>query len=305
MPVLLSCALALWLFVAVAGELKGDTSLAVDGIYSIAARVFSLLCYVMVAFILNSLRLFERRVGWLMSLFMWLAALSPFLNNNVLIAFSLLLLIASVAILFSCQFTAEHERALFMVFALMGAASLLVPVFVMLLPLFVAFTFFSNIITLKRALAMLLGLLTPFWLLFGVEYVYEPAKVLLSGMENFFVPENFFAALPPFHVLLSMAVELVVLIPASVMFFASSSSGKPLLRKRLLFVVMLNICLIIMSFVVPKEGVLLYACRVPGNAILMSYMFVQRITRFSNIYFIFVNLIWISLALYCLWMGLF
>ena len=305
MPVLLSCALALWLYVAIAGEFKDDVLSAACSSCNFLTRFSALLCYVAVALMLNSLHLFERRIAWLMSLFLWLVAVSMYINYDLHAAFSVMALMASVTMLFSCQLAVEHERALYTVFALLGGTSLMTPVVLLLLPIFVAFTFFSNIITVKRGFAMLLGLLTPYWLLFGIGYVYEPALAFFSGIKDFFVHDGFSIALPPFYVLLSMLVELLVFVPSSVFFFTSSFPGKPLLRKRLLFVFLFNLSLLLLTFFVSGQSELLYAFRIPGCAVMMSYLFVQRITKLSNIYFIFVNLIWISLALYCLWMELF
>ncbi len=305
MPVLLSCALALWLFVAITGEFRDDVLSSSVPSCNFLTRSFSLLCYMAIAFILNHLHLFERRVGWLMSLFIWLVALSTHVSYDFHVAFSALSLAASVAMLFSCQVTVEHERVLFAVFALIGSVSLLMPVLVLMLPVLVSFAFISNIITVKRGFAMLLGLLTPFWLLFGATYVYEPAHMLFSVMQGFFAGGIFMVALPPSHILLSIAAELLVLVPASVFFFSSSSPGKPILRKRLCFILLLNSYLMLLSFLLPLHSELLYACRIPGTAVLMSYLFIQKITKLSNIYFIFVNMFWFAIALYSLWMGLF
>lgn len=305
MPVLLSCALALWLFVAIAGEFRDDVLSSSAPSCNFLTRSLSLLCYMAVAFILNHLLLFERRVGWLMSLYMWLIALSMHVSYDFHVAFSAMALAASVAVLFSCQVTVEHERVLFAVFALIGSVSLLTPVFLLILPVLVSFTFISNTITVKRGFAMLLGLLTPFWLIFGASYVYEPVRMLFSGMQGFFAGGIFMVALPPSHILLSIAAELLVLVPASVFFFSSSSPGKPILRKRLCFILLLNSYMMLLSFLLPLHCELLYACRIPGTAVLMSYLFIQKITKLSNIYFIFVNLFWVSFASYSLWMGLF
>lgn len=305
MPVLLSCSLALWLFVTiVAGGCDGSASSHYVS-SNLWARAGALVCYFSSAIMLNSIHLFERRVGWLFSLFMWLAILALFVQHRLDVALAVLVLVVSFSVLFSCQLAVDVERRLFMVFAFFGSSVFFMPALILLLPVYVVFAYISNILTVKRFLAMLLGLVTPFWLVFGLAYVYEPAGILLSGMTPFFSGFALFALLPESHVLLFMAAELLVLVPAIVLLFGPSSSGKPLLMRRMFFFLLMNVYCLFLSFMVPYCGEFFYACTIPGTAVLASYIFISKITKLSNIYFIFVNLIWIISALYCLWMGLF
>lgn len=305
MPVLLSCSLALWLFVTIAGDACEDAILGDDVSSNVWTRIVALVCYFSSAFILNSIHLFERRVGWLFSLFMWLAIQALFVQHRYDVALSVLVLVSSFSILFSCQLAVDVERRFFMVFAFLGSSVFFMPALILLLPIYVVFAYISNILTVKRFLAMQLGLVTPFWLAFGLAYVYDPAGILFSCMKSFFCGLALFAFLPESHVLLFMAAELLVLVPAIVLLFGPLSSGKPLLMRRILFFLLLNVYCLFLSFMVPSRCELFYACSIPGTAVLASYIFTSKITKLSNIYFIFVNLIWIILAFYCLWMELF
>ena len=305
MPVLLSCSLALWLFVTIAAGVCEGTASSYDVSSNIWTRIGTLACYLSSAFLLNSIHLFERRVGWLFSLFMWLVVLTVFVLYRLDVALSVLILVASFSILFSSQLALDVERRLFALFALLGSSIFLAPAIFLFLPIFAVFAYASNILTVKRLFAMLLGLATPFWLAFGLAYVYEPAGVLFGGMKPFFSGLALFAFLPESHILLFMAAELLVLVPASVLLLGSSLPGKPLLRRRVLFFLLLNVYVLFLSFVVPNRSEFFYACSIPGTTVLVSYIFTSKITKLSNIYFIFVNLIWIILALYCLWMELF
>lgn len=305
MPVLLSCALALWLFLSVYGELNDSSLSALDINCTPVTRFMALLCYIGVALILNSLHLFEVRVNWLISLFLWLTVLSTSIQFRLETAVSVLALAASFSILFSCQLLVDQERRLFTSFAIIASVSLLSPVLLLVLPFLVAFSFFSNILTIKRFFAMLLGTAAPFWIVFGLCYVYEPAWKILAVIKDFFECNGFLVFLPPSNIMFSMAAELMVLLPSSILFFSSSSPGKPMLRRRLFFLILLNSFLMLLSFIMPLQSELLYACRLPGNAVLLSYIFVLKITKLSNIYFIFVHIIWVTIALYSLWMGLY
>lgn len=305
MPVLLSCSLALWLFVAVLGELNVGAESNADLSCNVVTRVLALLCYMSVALLLNSLHLFERRVSWLLSIYLWFMALSTFVQYDLNVALPSALLLVSLSVLFSCQLVQEPERRLFAAFFIIGSASFYIPLLFVFLPFMVAFTVMANVLTAKRFMAMLLGLVTPFWMVAGTAYVYSPASILFHRIGGFFASIPVGLSLPPIHVMLFMAAELLSLVPAFAYFAVSSSPGKPLLRRRLLFVMVFNACTMLLSFVFHSQSELLYACTLPGTAIMFSYVFTLKMTRFSNIYFIFVNIIWIALASYCLWMDLF
>lgn len=305
MPVLLSCSLALWLFVAFCGS---DCDVEISSRFTAEgwlADVVTLPCYLFCAFMLNSMHNMERRVNWLFSLFMWLSAVAVFIHSSFVVAFSLLVLLLSMAIVFSCQTLVCIEQRLFTAFAIMGFAAFISPLLLFLVPMFIAFVSFSNILTLKRLLAMILGVFTPFWIAFGIGYVYEPAAASFCFIRDFCNDGlSFMVGFPPLHCVIFMVAGMAVSLPALVQLLSSAYPSKPLLRKRMYLFLLINFYVFTLSFILPAYSELFYACSLPGTAVLLTYMFTMKMTKYSNMYFIFVVLVWAILAVYCLWMKL-
>lgn len=261
----------------------------------------SLLCYIPVALVIGSFHLFERRNAWLPALFLWLVAISVFLHGNLLTAFSVLLVVIVVALLLNCQPEALLERLLYTIFAITGSAAFLLPQFVfLLLPLIVAL-FVLNVFSVKRMLAALLGFATPFWIVYGIVYVWPQADVLLtpfeSGIQSLFA---FRVAVANPCIVVVSVMELMVLLPAVAVFASSQVPSKPLLRRRMIFLMFLEFYLIPLSWFVNNDFELFYAWRLPLVAVMASYLFTVKQTKASNIYFIFINLFWLSAAVLCL-----
>lgn len=300
-PIVLLCAsLCMWvgaLFITTAPV----TGAALFG-YEWLSVVAVLLCFVAAAALLGSFTLFERRVRWLPALFLWLASLSLFLHGHVAIAFSVLLMVVIVAQLFRCQVAGNQERMLYALFLAVGTATLLSPAFLLLSPLFVVASSAGSRLGAKKLLAMLLGFVTPFWLLFGTTYVFPSLDFLIESflmtVKELFVVDFFSFSL--FRVVM-LLVELSVLLPSVAIFVGSSLPGKPLLRRRLVFIYSFYVYLLLLSFVFDGYE-LFYALRLPWLAIMASYLFVFKINRLSNIYFIILNIAWLAIAPICVWL---
>ena len=299
MPVMLSASLALW-FIGAFIEIVGPEHCGVSLPEMIAGRCISLLSFIATAYLLNSIRLFERRAGWLLSLLMWLAALSWQMHDNSADAFSMLMVVVSLAVIFSCQQAAVESR-IYTSSLIVGALSFLVPLSLWLLPLLFVFMFMTNMFTPKRMLAMLLGAITPFWLVYGTIYVYPEASVCADRLHGFVINTHIFASTPSLGHILSAVIDLLLLLPASVAFMTSSSPAKPMLRKRLQFMTLLGFYLVFLSFAYPSQEVLL-VWRIPVVAVMAAYLFSLKVTKVSNLYFIFMNIIWLAKAALSVWL---
>lgn len=269
------------------------------------ARIFSLLSYVCVALLLTHIYLFERRLPFLMPLFMWLASVQFLLHADYLIALSLLFFLLAVAQLLSCSQNKGQERGIYAAFAILSFSSLFLFQFTYIIPLFFIYLWIADIFNLKNLFAAILGVVTPYWLLFGTLYVIPSLGEILIplkyGVLNMLSPATL--DLSP-HEWITLAVEFIVWGVALFTFFASSLPAKQLLRRRLLFIFIVNIYLQIVSFVLPQDYMLLLAWRLPGLAIMSAYVFSMKVTRLSNIYFIAINTVWLAIAALCLWNGL-
>ena len=269
---------------------------------SLMANVMSLTCYVLSAFMLSSLYLSERRIHWLTALYIWIVSLSLFAHSNMVWAVSALLFMVLLTMLFMCQPSSRIEGSLFVAFALLGVASLLLPQFLLLIPLGVVYMLSVNIMSLKSFLAALLGFAAPFWLVYGTVYVYPAAEIILhpfnegiGGLLTLSVAEP-----RPIRLLLTL-MELGIILPAAVLFVGSSVPGKPLLRRRLSFVMLASVWMLILSWLYEEYFGLFYMWRIPLTAIIASYLFTLKVTKVTNIYFVFINILWLAVAALSIW----
>lgn len=276
--------------------------------FSVGGGIFSaivpMFCYIAVAVILGMLHLHERRINWLTSLFFFLAAVSLFMHNDVVSAVSALLFIAVMSALLVCQPGEDTEGALFAAFALLGLLSFLLPQFLFLIPLFLLYLFVANIFGLRRFLAAMLGLILPFWFLFGVTYVWPEVSELVPSGESVLCSLAFPEVIEftPLRILLPVT-EFAVMLPAMMVFATSSVPSKPFLRRRLLFIMIANTYLLLLSFLSALNFDMLYAWRMPGIAILASYLFSLKVTKYSNIYFVTIFILWLAIAVFSVWVN--
>ena len=269
---------------------------------ALMANVVSLTCYLLSAFMLSSLYLSERRIHWLTALYIWIVSLSLFAHGNMVWAVSALLFMVLLTMLFMCQPASRIEGSLFAAFSVLGLASLLLPQFLLLLPLGVVYMLSVNIMSPKWFMAALLGFAAPFWLVYGTVYVYPPAEIILhpfneaiGGLLTLSVAEP-----RPIRLLLTL-MELGIILPAIVLFVGSSVPGKPLLRRRLSFVMLTSVWLLILSWLYAGSFELFYMWRTPLIAIMASYLFTLKVTKVANIYIVFINILWLAVAAFSIW----
>lgn len=302
---MLFASLVLW----VAGYLlslgNGSTilaSLGLDFIGDAVSRSMSLLSYVCAAFLLGHIYIFERRVPFLLHIFLWLVSVQMLLHPDFVIAAALLFFLIAVAQLLSCSMSEGQEQSVYGAFAILSFSSLFLLQFAYLLPLFLAYLWIGNIFSVKNLFAALLGVATPYWLLFGALFVFPSLDALMIplklGVLNISTPAAISFSLQEW---VTLAIELLTLVVAVSTFFVSSLPAKPLLRRRLLFLFVLNAFLLFMPFVVPQDYALLLVWRLPVDAVLVAYVLSMKVTRLSNIYFIVLNILWLVIAALCIW----
>lgn len=304
---MLVVALLLWLvggFMGMSGVRSFLDTIGLNFVGDIPARAISLLSYVATAFILGHLYLFEKRLSWLSPVYMWVVSVMFFLHPDYMTALSVLPLVLTLAqIFYSCQEGAD-ARSVYGAFALLSFSSLFLLEYIYLLPPFLVFFLLSKASCLRGFFAALLGVITPFWLLWGAEYLFPQAFWLTLPLKA-----SYLNIVTPAAITLSplmcfvLFMEAVVWLSAFIYFFASSFPSKPLLRKRFMFLMLLNLYMWLLSWVVPQDFVLLLAWRLPGVAVMASYLFAVKITKVSNILFVFINVLWITIATWCLWIG--
>lgn len=269
------------------------------------SRVVSMLIYGFSAVLLSRQTFFDRGVKWMGALYLWFVAMSMFVNGNPLIAFASLLFLLSVILLFLCQYSANPVGSFYSSFMILGILCYVMPCSVYFVPLYLLFCFITNTFSVRGIAASLLGLLTPLWFVMGLAYVFPGVSALQKTLMDGFaaVLDIGFSAFSVLDLLLSVFV-LAILLPAILAFVGSTSPSKPLLRRRMSFLIIAEVYMLLLFCIVDSGSGLFYVCQLPFVAIFASYLLAKKETKLSNVYFVLVNVIIIAMATFGLWQRL-
>ena len=289
---LFTASLAMWL-VGVGVDACIGEELTFKGYF--LPLLFSLFCSIAATVILDVSHLFERRVRWLSAMFMWLTAISFSIHDTEYEALAVLLLAIIVYKLFKCKQGEDTYYGLYSVFAIVGCAYEIFPQFLLLLPVFAIYASVAMMTGFRGILAILLGFFTPYLIISGTDYIFPeimPAFMLGNRFEQLL---TFSIAIPNLVQTISMALHAAILIPFAVIFFNSPIPGKPYLRRRLTFLIYLNILLLILPLFYNNDFSLFYMMSLPSVAVMMGYIFTLKTSKPMNWFFIIINILWIAL----------
>ena len=303
LAILLSGALLLWIVWALL-----DVNSGVGNVGSLSALphwlhgVLSFVVYIAVAFLTNSFVVIEGRAPWIGGVLMWLAAICHFVQEDMLLPLSLLALTVIFSVLLSCFRRPNVQQWVYSAFALLSLLTLFVPCGVYMFPLALVYMAMTSIFSVRNMLSGILGVSTPVWIFYCLSFVADSADVFLgASMKNIAGAVQFsFQPLTPYFLLLLFA-EALVMFPCAVTLARSGSPAKPLMRKMLTFFIMAGIFLWALSFVRGNDFSLLFAWRLPSLSIMMAYLFTLRINKFTNIYFVVVNILFLAVAAFGIW----
>lgn len=261
--------------------------------------------YLAVAYTLNTLVVLESRTPWLASLFLCLSSICFFLHGNLLLAFSLLLFMFSITALSTCDACDGVERRVCAIFLLLAFSILMFPQFLSLVPIFFIYLFITRIFRIKTFFAALLGFVTPLWLLFGTEYVFPELAIITTpicrGVADFFAVRQ--GNPPTMAQLLFIIVELLLMIQSIYFLLVTSNPAKPVMRRMLSLFVITNIYLWIVSLFFLRDFSMFLAWRLPGMALMYAYVVTVKVSKLSNIYFVILNMLLLTIAFLGLWNG--
>ena len=268
------------------------------------AHIVSMLIYLFASLLLSRQTFFDRAVKWKGALYLWFVALSTFANGNATVAFAALFFLLSFVVLLFTQYATNTVGMLFTSFMLLGVLSFIVPHSLYFLPLYLLFCSMTNTLSVRGVAASLLGLLTPFWLVMGTAYVLPGVNVITESFMAA-LPAIFDVEFPSFSLpnMLLLIFELSVLLPAMFLFVGGTSPAKPLLRRRLSFITVAAVYLLLLCTIVSGGVPFFYACQLPFVAILASYVLARKETKLLNIYFVILNVLMIAIATSPLWLN--
>ena len=289
-----------WLPVSAVSLAQPALPLFMNGV---VARVASIFIYMLSATILSQQTFFDRAVKWTGALYLWLVAISTFINGNPLVAVLSLLFLLSVVLLFHCQHSPDPTRLLYTSFLLLGLLAFITPYALCLIPLYLLFCSMANILSARGIAASLLGLITPFWLIIGTAYVFPSVNGLFESFaDSFAVCFNICFPGLTIECLLLILLVIAVLLPSLFTFVGGTSPSKPQLRRRFSFVLAANLYLLLLFCIFGAGAGFFYVCQLPFVAIEASYLFAKKETKLSNVYFVLVNIILLAIATLPLWL---
>lgn len=300
--ILLGVSLFVWLVGALFDTPVNSTVFGFDT-GNVMSRCITFVCFALSSLMLSQWYVFDRRIRWLMPLSFSLASVSLFVHGCVEYSISLLLQQYLICRLFECDPVDDNRYTIFSIFFLLGVAIMVFPQFVMLLPLSLIYLFMLSLAGVREILALLLGLLLPFWFFWGIGYIFpwvteqmSPVSTLVGYVMS--VGEGDFSL---FEAVVG-GVGLLVIIPFIAIFSGSSVPAKPVLRKRLRCLVLTILFLMSLSVLYDRDFTLYYIWSLPILSVMLAYIYTVNVSRFSRYYFIFINIIWLLMVPFSLWL---
>lgn len=301
--VLLGLSVAMWLVGLLFDCPVNDVCIYGLSIGNVMSRCITFACFAVSAFMWSSLYIFDRRIRWLFSLIFFLSSVSVFVHGSVAPSISLLFFLLVLYRLFSCTQGKDNRYALFSAFLIFSVATMLYPPFVMLLLPSIMYVSMLSLARIRELWAILLGLFTPYWFLFGIDYIFpdivEVGKLTVAPLAYI---TSVTLQLPSIQNIVAAVAVLLVLIPFVLTFMNSPSPGKPLLRKRLRFFALFETYIVLLSMLYCKDSDTYYIWSLPTTGIMLAYIFSLNVTGFSKYYFVIINIIWLLMAPFSLWL---
>ena len=187
-------------------------------------------------------------------------------------------------------------------FLFIGLASLAFPQLLYFVPLFLIGTLSFRSLNAKGLLASFLGLSTPYWFLFGHAFYHDEMHLFYAPFQELsnFYPINYHAI--PNHVLVEWGFITCLLLITSIHYLLVSYQDKTRTRTYLSFIVAISIWTAIFIALQPQHIYILLPVQLIGTSYLATHLFTLTRNRFSNIFFLVIILIYITLTSYNLWM---
>lgn len=190
-------------------------------------------------------------------------------------------------------------------FLFTGLGSLIFPQLVYYLPLFMGSMFSFRAISLKSLLAALLGLLTPYWFLFGYTFYFDQMSVFYEPLKEIIhlYPINYGAI--PLYEWISWGFITLLSMTSGVHYLFVAYQDKTRTRIYLTFLVVAVVWTILFGILQPQHLHDLMHIHIVLTAILTGHLFSLTRNRFSSICFIVTFVMFILLTFYNIWMQYF
>ena len=194
---------------------------------------------------------------------------------------------------------------IFHAFLFIGAGSMAFPQLIYYTPLFALSTFPFRAMNAKSFFSALLGLITPYWFLFGYAFFFDKMHLFHAPVkEMLHIYPIEYSTISPAAVSAGIFSTLLLAISA-VHYFQVAYLDKTRARINLSFLVYSGLWTTLFMILQPQHLHELLPIQLICTSILAGHLFTLTRNRFSNLLFIVTFAITILLSIYNLWMQFF
>lgn len=249
--------------------------------------------------------LIRTRTTFPISIYWYLMAIFYFLHPFEWGSFSQLALLFSVFQLFYSYESNHAPTHVFHAFFFIGLGSLGFPQLVYFTPLWFISTIAFRAISVKSFSAGLLGLLTPYWFLFGYAFWNDEIHLFLVPLQEMqHVYPIDYTSLETDELSATIFTTFLLII-SSIHYLQTSYLDKTRTRIYLSFLVYAGIWTSLFLLLQPQHLHQLLPIQLICTAVLSGHLFTLTRNRFSGLFFIVTFVTTILLSIYNLWMQFF
>ncbi|MBE6288174.1 MAG: hypothetical protein E7099_08340 [Mediterranea massiliensis] len=291
LPVVILLSIFYWFLTTYFMNLSSDSWIEQGGVL----LFYSVIAYFLV--LLNSKFAFIRKKSAMqIMIFSILISLFPSLHHFDVKMFFLPCSMSAFYFLFESYRHPYPMGSLFYVSLFLGAGSLLLPQAIWMLPLFLIGAYLFRALSLRSFCAVLLGLLFPYWLLFGYAYLRGEMELFLRPFVGMFLWD----VSEPFSVarLFSLLYLFLLLSVGSVHCVLSGFEENQRTRNFLQFLILASFYVLFIVLLQPCLYVSLLPLLIVLISILSGHYFALTRTKSSDLFFLFFLLLTIFLMFF-------
>lgn len=269
----------------------------------------SCLIMVMVGYLIieanTAFTLIRTRTSLMVALYWFLGTLLfPFhplgWENVVPLTFAL-----AVFAFFRCYESPHAPVAVFHAFGFIGLGSLLMPQMVYLAPVFLFAMVPFRALGAKSLWASVVGLLTPYWFLFGYAFCFDRMPLFWKPVKEMVHFQPIVFSHLPMSIVVSGVIISLWLVVGCIHYWSVAYMDKTRTRIYLHFLTAIGLVLTLFGVLQPVHAQEYMQMQLIPAAFLLAHLFTLTRNRFSGIFFIVTFAVFILLMLFNLWMHLF
>ena len=209
--------------------------------------------------------------------------------------------ILSIFNLFKSYESFHATTAIFHTFFFISIGSLVFPPMIYLVPIFFSGMIPFRSLNTKSFWASLMGILTPFWFLFGYAFYTDQMNLFMTPLKKMvqFSPIDFGHI--PLNEGVSWGIVSLSLIISSIHYWQVAYTDKTRTRIFFFFLSIIGLCITLFGVLQPSHYRVWIQLQLIPTAYLMGHLFTLTRNKFSGIFFFVTFIVYISLLLLNLW----